>query len=91
MTVDRFGRVVIPQSVREQFHLRQGTRLTISQERGDALVLKMVQEAPPLKRMYGVLVIAAKGTPLDVDMVDLIKHDREERIQKIIAWDKPGS
>lgn len=83
MTIDKFGRVVIPQEVREVLGLVPGTTLKIDKETPDSIVLKIVREEAELVWKNGILVIRSKGPPLDFDIVESIKQDREERARKI--------
>ncbi len=83
MTVDKFGRVVIPQEVRETLGLRPGTTLQVACEDSRTLVFKVVEEEPQLEWKEGVLVLCGKGPKLDFDIVDMIKKERDERDQKI--------
>lgn len=84
ITIDRFGRVVIPQEVREQLGLRPGTKLEVAHETNDSIVLKVVAPKPYLKRINGVLVIAGTGK-LDFDIVEAIKKGREDRNRMIMG------
>lgn len=86
ITIDHFGRVVIPQEVRHRLGLRPGTRLEVAHETGDSIVLKAVAPKPYLKRINGVLVIAGTGK-LNFDIVKAIKKDREDRIKHILGLD----
>lgn len=82
-TVDKFGRIVIPKKIRNDFNLEPGTQIHI-EENGQAIVLKPVQGEPDLILKEGVLVFS--GTPAgNLDEV-LTKH-REERIRSI-GWRK---
>lgn len=78
MTVDKFGRVVIPQEVREFFHLTPGKKLVVDRETEKELVLRVVEEEPEVVERNGWWVIRSK-TPLDFDIVELIRKGREER------------
>ncbi len=88
MTIDRFGRIVIPQEVREALHLRPGTKLAVVKQTDREIFLQVVEEEPELKWMNGVLVICGKGKKLDYDIVKAIKEDREERTRHIWGFDK---
>lgn len=78
MTVDKFGRVVIPQEVRELLHLTPGKKLVVDRETEKELVLRVVEEEPEVVDRNGWLVIRSKA-PLDFDIVELIRKGREER------------
>lgn len=85
--IDKLGRVVIPQAVREKLRLRPGTTLALHVQTDEEIVLKVVpEEASEPRVVYreGVPVITGMGK-FDVDIVELIKQDREERIQKILG------
>lgn len=83
ITIDRFGRVVIPHEVRERLGLRPGMKLEVARQMEDAVVLKIVEEKPKIKWINGIMVFAGTGQKEDVDIVELIKQDREERDRKI--------
>lgn len=84
MTIDKFGRVVIPQPVREALHLLPGTKLKIAQETETTVVLKVVKEEPIIELRNGWPVIRCKDPK--VDIVEMIKRDREERDKKIMGF-----
>ena len=79
-TLDRFGRIVIPKKIRDDFNLRAGSQLRI-EESEKSIVLKPVDEEPNLHLKDGVLVFS--GIPLDDLDEALVKH-REERIRRIV-------
>ena len=61
-TVDRFGRVVVPKSMRTRLGLRAGSQVVIEEE-GDRIVLRPASEEPALTLKDGILVFtgAAEG------------------------------
>ena len=62
-TLDRFGRIVIPKKIREDFHLHVGSSIRIEEGEGE-IVLKPVEGEPSLVKKGGVLVYAGKaGSP----------------------------
>ena len=78
-TLDKFGRIVIPKEIRDDFNLKPGSQIRI--EEGDqAIILKPVTGETSLHLKDGVLVFS--GTPLgDIDKA-LEKH-RESRLKKL--------
>lgn len=80
--LDRFGRIVIPKKIRDDFNLKPGSQIHI-EERDEAIVLKPIHGEPNLISKEGVLVFS--GNPIDDLGEALLKH-REERIKGI--WSK---
>ena len=54
-SLDRFGRIVIPKKIREDFNLKAGTPIRI-EENEQAIILTPVREEPNLHVKDGVLV-----------------------------------
>ncbi len=78
-SLDRFGRIVIPKKIREDFNLKAGSPIRI--EEGDqAIILKPIHGEPNLHVKDGVLVFT--GTPLE-DLGDALARHREERMKSI--------
>ena len=70
--VDRFGRIVIPKKIRDDFNLEAGTQIRFEEsEHGE----------PNLRWKDGVLVFS--GTPLEDLSKALAKH-REERSRRAL-------
>ena len=80
--LDRFGRIVIPKKIRDDFNLKPGSQIHI-EESEETIVLKPVQGEPNLISKEGVLVFS--GKPMEDLGEALLKH-REERIKGI--WRK---
>lgn len=59
-TVDRFGRIVIPKIIRENFHLQVGSPIRIEEGEGE-IILKPVEGEPSLIKKDGVLVFSGKA------------------------------
>ena len=55
VTIDKFGRVLIPKPIRSQLGLQPGTPLTLTVS-GRALQLRRVDEEPPLANEGRVVV-----------------------------------
>ncbi|RJQ55665.1 MAG: AbrB family transcriptional regulator [Desulfobacteraceae bacterium] len=78
-SVDRFGRILIPKRVRDDFNLKAGTLIRI--EKSDqAIILTPFHGEPNLKVKEGVLVYS--GTPME-DVGEALARHREERIRSI--------
>ena len=88
ITIDKLGRVVIPQKLRERLGLFPGTKLVVESNTDDAVVLKLVQEVPEVRREKGKFPVILGKSKVDVDIVELIKKDREDYIQHILGLDK---
>jgi len=78
--VDRFGRIVIPKKIRDDFNLEAGTQIRF-EESEQGIVLKPVQGEPNLHLKDGVLVFS--GSTLG-DLSDALEKHRENRAQNIL-------
>lgn len=78
-TVDRFGRVVVPKSMRERLGLRAGTTIEIEEVEGH-LSLRAVDDASPLVVKDGVLVFKGEATG---DLEAAVAADRRERVGRL--------
>ena len=76
-SVDRFGRILIPKRVRDDFNLKAGTLIRI-EESDQAIILTPFNGEPNLRVKDGVLVYS--GTPME-DLGDALAKHREERIK----------
>ena len=61
MTIDKFGRMVLPKAVRDSLGLEAGNRLDVSGD-GDAVVLRPVRDRDRLVVKAGVLVHVGEAT-----------------------------
>ncbi len=78
-TLDRFGRIVIPKKIRDDFNLRAGTQISI-EESGQSIILKPKHGEPNLHWKDGVLVFS--GVPMG-DLSEALTKHREERVRSI--------
>jgi AbrB family looped-hinge helix DNA binding protein len=78
--VDRFGRIVIPKKIRDDFNLEAGTQIRF-EESEQGIVLKPVHGEPNLHWKDGVLVFS--GAALG-DLSGALEKHREERAQNIL-------
>ena len=76
-TIDRFGRIVLPKKLRDNFNIEPGSQIHI-EESGQDIILKPIHGEPNLRIKEGVLVFS--GVPQGNLSNALAKH-REERIK----------
>ena len=81
-TLDRFGRIVIPKRVREDFGLHVGSVLEI-EERDDQIVLSVRREEPDLVREDGVLVYTGEAAG---NLEQALEAQRRSRLRDAAAW-----
>lgn len=79
--IDKAGRVVLPKEIRDRMGLPAGTEFEVIEEK-DRIILKPVEKQPKLVRKGSFLVFVSDESPKNVDIVGLIKKDREDRIRK---------
>jgi AbrB family looped-hinge helix DNA binding protein len=78
-TIDRFGRIVIPKEIRDDFNLKPGSPIRI-EESDQVIILKPLQGEVNLHWKDGVLVFS--GTPLG-DLTKALEKHREDRVKKL--------
>jgi AbrB family looped-hinge helix DNA binding protein len=78
-TIDRFGRIVIPKEIRDDFNLKPGSPIRI-EESDQVIILKPLQGEANLHWKDGVLVFS--GTPLG-DLAKALEEHREDRAKKL--------
>lgn len=77
ITIDRAGRVVLPKSVRERFHLVPGAELELTTD-ADGVKLALRATQPSLVTRQGVLVHHGPE-PVALDIAAFINKTRESR------------
>ncbi len=77
ITIDKTGRIVIPKSIRERYHLQPGTELQIENE-PDGISLKICDTKPSILRKKGILVHHGPDT-VTLDTADFVNRQREHR------------
>lgn len=77
--LDRFGRVLIPKSVRVDLGLEPGAVLRV-EERDEGILLQPVQGEPHLVVKEGVLVFTGSVGP---DIVEAVRRDRGKRLKAL--------
>jgi len=78
-TLDRFGRIVIPKEIRDDFNLKPGSQISI-EESDQVIILKPLEGEPNLHLKDGVLVFS--GTPLG-DFSEALEKHREDRAKSV--------
>jgi len=76
ITIDRLGRVVVPQDVRRRLGLIPGSRLRLRDDL-DRIVLEAEHPEPELREVAGILVLCESGPAGDHRSV------REERLARL--------
>ena len=76
-TIDRFGRIVLPKKLRDDFNLEPGSQIHI-EESGQQIILKPIHGEPNLRLKEGVLVYS--GIPQG-DLNNALAKHREERLK----------
>ncbi|MCP5007252.1 MAG: AbrB/MazE/SpoVT family DNA-binding domain-containing protein [Planctomycetes bacterium] len=78
-TLDKFGRIVIPKKIREDFNLKPGSPIRI-EEGKEEILLTPVEEEPTLVEKDGVLVFT--GVPTE-DIENQVVEIRKQRSQSL--------
>jgi AbrB family looped-hinge helix DNA binding protein len=82
LTIDKFGRVVIPKKLRE--HLGVGMSLKVEvKETPEGILLKPVRRESGLMMKDGVLILRGGGDNSHINWDTLVEDEREERIRHI--------
>lgn len=85
VTLDKYGRIVIPKPVRDALGLEAGATLHLETPESASgereIALRPERKAPVLQRRNGVLVHTGKADPA-IDGVEAIRRSREERMRK---------
>jgi len=82
VTLDRFGRVVLPKRLRDDLDLDAGSVLIV-EEVEDGILLKRVRDEPSLVEKEGVLVFVGKSTD---DVADAMEKLRAKRLRVLTDW-----
>lgn len=83
ITIDKLGRLVVPKSVRDRFHLVPGTVLKLEVDASGIRIFP-ISEEPSLLWKDGVLVHHGPEIA-HVDIRDVIERERENRDVDIVA------
>ena len=82
LSIDKFGRVVIPKKLRE--HLGVGMSMKVEvKETPDGILLKPVRRQSGLMMKDGILILRGGGDNSHINLDTLVDDEREERIRHI--------
>ena len=92
VTIDKFGRVLIPKQVRTRIGMQAGDRLALEVsdvERSVALhpapVESQVTSRIETTDWGWPVIVTDPPTTVDFDVVEAIRQDREERLDKVMG------
>ncbi|MEN8148525.1 MAG: AbrB/MazE/SpoVT family DNA-binding domain-containing protein [Planctomycetota bacterium] len=78
LTVDKFGRVLLPKRLRDLLGLGPGSKVSVTASPNE-LLLRPVESAPVLAEENGVLVFQGELDDADTDFVRRIREERLDR------------
>ena len=80
-TLDRFGRLLIPKTLRDAAGLRTGVEVEIVAD-DEGLRLIPRRRGVLLKEVDGVLIAAGEAAG---DLASAVRHDREKRVRRLLG------
>lgn len=80
--IDKFGRIVIPKTVRENFNLIPGEHLAIEIYR-EGILLRPIPEESQVVSEDGLMVLDG-SVPYNVEPGDLLAASRKERLTRFL-------
>jgi AbrB family looped-hinge helix DNA binding protein len=78
ITIDKLGRMVLPKSFRDQFHIHPGDSLQ-AEIQGGSIVLSPLQNEGGLVRKKGLLVHHGTET-IDLDLLSFMQRERDQHL-----------
>lgn len=78
-SVDKFGRVLVPKTIRDHLGLHPGMHLFI-EEHGQEILIKVANEEEPVERRQGVLVFIGKAVGNIERSVNASREEREKKL-----------
>ncbi len=82
LSLDQFGRIEIPETIRQQLGINNETKLSLKIENGQ-LILKPLK--PELETYYEDGILVFKAEPMG-NIESIIDELRTERINELISW-----
>lgn len=80
LTLDRAGRVLIPKTLRQEWHLSPGDALQLDTQGEEIVTLRPVRAKAQIKKEHGVWVYQGEAT--DASIPALIDREREKRLRE---------
>jgi len=80
-TIDRFGRIVLPKKLRDDFNLEPGSQIQI-EESGQEIILRPIHGEPSLRSKEGVLVFTG------VALGEIDKAVEKHRTERLKSFEK---
>ena len=84
LTLDKFGRMVLPKSLRDDLGLSQGDQFDVDEREG-GVWLRPIRKQDPLTRKNGLLVFTGESTG---DLAGIPDDQRRVRIKRAAGWKK---
>ena len=81
--MDRSGRIVIPQAVRERYGLVEGDARLEVRESAEGIVLRPLPEEIPAERHPSGWVVFRSSSDDDTDPVESVEDERERRNRQV--------
>jgi len=81
LTVDKFGRILLPKALRDDTGLRPGCMLEAQNQNG-VIQLQLTEEAPLIAK-EGVLVYSGVSQG---NLEDAVRREREGRNRRVAGW-----
>lgn len=81
--MDRYGRVVIPQAVRERYGLVEGSYRLEIRESAEGIVLRPKPEEIPAERHPSGWIVFQSGEEESIDPVESVEEQRERRHRQV--------
>lgn len=86
LTVDDYGRIVIPKPIRERLGLEPGSTLELDVEPtggdGESITLRPTGQEPTLQREGPLLVHTGRLTDENFDVVEQLRRQRRKRSRR---------
>ena len=84
LTIDKFGRFVLPKKLREHLGVSNGLTVEVK-ETAEGVLLKHAKQPSGLVRKGGLLILKGSGSQDHIHWDTLVEDEREERIRKIAS------
>lgn len=82
LTIDKFGRMVLPKTVRDDFNIRPGDAIDLV-ETEEAIILKPLSRQGSIKESGGIKIFTGTATGNIEKATEAL---REDRLDRATAW-----